>query len=222
MRITHSIAAFAAAILVTQAAYAQAPAAAAARPASSPVTGGVAIVDMTYIFEKYSGFQSKKDALQKDITLAEQELKSMQQQMQALAERLKDYKPNTPDYNAIEEELAKRNAEGQVKMQKQKKEFLAREAKMFYSIYQEVSEEIKVFSERNGVNLVLRFTGDPVDIDDPQQVVKELNKGVVYYSASIDITPHILEQLNRRQPRTTQPAAPTARPAARPAAPRTR
>ena len=220
MRITHLIAAFAATVLVTQAAFAQAP---AARPAATtPIAGGVAIVDMTYIFEKYSGFQSKKDALQKDITLAEQELKSMQQAMQTLAERLKDYKPNTPDYNAIEEELAKRNAEGQVKMQKQKKEFLGREAKMFYSIYQEVSDEIKVFAERNSINLVLRFTGDPVDVDDPQQVVKELNKGVVYYSASIDITPHILEQLNRRQPRTAPPVVPTARPAARPAAPRPR
>ncbi len=121
MRITHLIAALAATVLVTQAAFAQ-PAPPAQRSASTPVVGGVAIVDMTYIFEKYSGFQSKKDALQKEITLAEQELKSMQQQMQALAERLKDYKPNTPDYNAIEEELAKRNAEGQVKMQKQKKE----------------------------------------------------------------------------------------------------
>jgi outer membrane protein len=213
------IAALAATVLVTQAAFAQAP---VARSASTPIAGGVAIVDMTYIFEKYSGFQSKKDALQKDISLAEQELKSMQQAMQALAERLKDYKPNTPDFNAIEEELAKKNAEGQVRMQKQKKEFLGREAKMFYSIYQEVSEEIKTFAERNGINLVLRFTGDPVDVDDPQQVVKELNKGVVYYSASIDITPHILEQLNRRQPRTAQPVVPTARPAARPAAPRPR
>lgn len=221
MKITHTIAALAATVLVTHSAWAQAT---VARPASTPVAGGVAIVDMTYIFEKYAGFQSKKDALQKDINLAEQDLKMMQEQMKALAERLKDYKPNTPDYNAIEEELAKRNAEGQVKMQKQKKEFLAREAKMFYSVYQEVSEEIKMFAERSGINLVLRFTGDPVDIDDPQQVVKELNKGVVYYSPSIDITPHILESLNRRQPRTQQPAPPTARaPAAtRPAAPRPR
>jgi outer membrane protein len=220
VKITHTLALWVAAVLLTQSANAQG----VARPASSATPNGVAIVDMTYVFEHYDGFQSRKLALQRDIERAEQQLKVMQDEMKGLVERLKDYKAGTDDYKQIELELAKRNANGNVLMQTQKKDFLEREAKMFYTIYQEVSEEIKTFSERNGINLVLRFTGDPVDVDDPQQVVKELNKGVVYYSPSIDITPNILEQLKRRQPRTTAqqpPAGPTAtRPVTRAPVPR--
>lgn len=209
MKITHSLVLGIALVLSTASALAQQP----ARPASTPAPGGVAIVDMTYIFEHYEGFQSRKVSLQRDIDRAEQQLKMLQEEMKGLAERMKEHKAGTEEYKSIELELAKRNANGNIMVQTQKKEFLMREAKLFYTIYQEVSEEIKTFAERNGINLVLRFTGDPVDIDDPQQVVKELNKGVVYYSPSIDITPFILEQLKRRQPRATtaaQPGAPGA------------
>lgn len=217
MRIWHSLAAIAATVCMAenapgQPAPAQQPPQVRTAPAQSP--SHVAVIDMTDIFEKYSGFQSRKVALQREIDKAEGELKSMQDVMKNLAEQLKELKPGAPEFKRIEEELAKLNAQAQLKMQLQKKEFLDREAKMFYTTYQEVMDEVKVFCERNLISLVLRFTGEPVDIDDPQQVVKELNKGVVYYNQSIDITQHILRQLERRQPRQPTPTA--ARQPARP------
>lgn len=217
MKIWHPLAAVAATVFLAHSAFGQ-PAPAQqpppARPASSSSPSPIAVIDMTNIFEKYAGFQSRKAVLQREIDKAEGELKSMQDVMKNLMEQLKEHNPGTPDYKRIEEELAQRNAQAQLKMQLQRKDFTEREAKMFYATYQEVMEEVKVFCERYGINLVLRFAGEPTDTNDPQQVVKELNKGVVYYHQSIDITPHILRQLERRQPR--QPAPTAARQPARP------
>ena len=101
----------------------------------------------------------------------------------------------------MEEELAKKAAELNLRVSIQKKDFLEQEAKIYYNVYQEVIDCVKYHCDTNGVSLVLRFNGDPIDRNDPQEVLKELNKSVLYYNRAIDITPIILEKLNSYQPK---------------------
>jgi hypothetical protein len=63
--------------------------------------------------------------------------------------------------------------------------------------------------------MVMRFNGDPVDVDKPDSVLSFINKPVVYYDKSRDITPIILDSLIKRS------GAPAAgiRTGARPVAP---
>jgi hypothetical protein len=77
-----------------------------------------------------------------------------------------------------------------------------------------------VYAERNGISLVLRFNGKPVDANNRDAIRSELFKTVLYNSPSIDITDAILAEMNRGAavpPTATRPAGPTA---TRPAAPR--
>ena len=46
--------------------------------------------------------------------------------------------------------------------------------------------------------MVLRFNGDPVDVDKPDSVLSYINKPVVWYDKSRDITPIILDSLVKR------------------------
>ena len=160
---------------------------------------GVAIIDLTYIFENHPGFQARRDAMRHEVEQAEEEVKVRREEMRKLAERLEGFRPGTPEYKQLEEELSRRSADLNVSTQLKKKDFLLSESKMYYTVYQEVLDEVRFYAERNGVNLVLRFNGDPIDTNKPEEVLKELNKSVVYYNTSIDITPIILEQLKRRQ-----------------------
>jgi len=171
---------------------------------------GIAIIDLAYIFKNYPRFQAMKDDMKRDVDRVENELKSMRDEIEKLGTRLNEYPKGTPEYKELETHLANRQAELNVKVQLQKKDFLQREAKIYFNVYQEVMDEVKYYAERNHITLVLRFNGDEIDTNDPQDVLKELNKAVVYYNKAIDITPIIRDELLRRQPAAPRGPAPQA------------
>ena len=161
----------------------------------------VAILDLTYIFKNHTRFQQMSNDMRRDVEAAENALKNDREAYRKLTEKLEKYKRGTPEYRAMEEELAKRAAELNLQVNIQKKDFLEQEAKIYYTVYQEVIDCVKYYSDTSGMALVLRFNGDPIDRNDPQEVLKELNKSVIYYNRAIDITPIILEELNSYQPK---------------------
>lgn len=166
--------------------------------------GPVAILDLTYIFKNHARFQAMTEAMRAEVDAAEKQLSAERDAMQNLAKNLEQYKRGTPEFKQIEEELIKRQNDLQLKVNLQKKTFLEQEAKIYYTIYQEVNDHVRYFADTNGISLVLRFNGDPIDRNDPQEVLKELNKSVIYYNRAIDITPIILEKLSQAAPSRPQ------------------
>ncbi|HVX11742.1 MAG TPA: OmpH family outer membrane protein [Pirellulales bacterium] len=156
----------------------------------------VAIIDLAYIFNNHVRFKGLSDELRRDVEAAENELKSNKQSLQKMAEQLESFNRNSPEYRQTEEDITKRSADLQVQVQLQKKSFFEREAKIYYTVYQEIMEQVKYHSDKHGIVLVMRFNGDPLDENDPQGIQKELNKAVLYYNKVIDITPIILDAVN--------------------------
>ena len=160
----------------------------------------VAILDLTYIFKNHLRFQQMSDGMRRDVEAAENALKGERETYRKMTEQLETYRKGTPEFKAMEEQLAEKAAKLNLQVSIQKKDFLEQEAKIYYNVYQEITEHVRYYSEQHGIALVLRFNGDPVDRNDPQEVLKELNKSVLYYNRSIDITPVILEEINRKAP----------------------
>jgi Skp family chaperone for outer membrane proteins len=187
-----------------------APAGATSAFAQQRTTGAapqVAIIDLSYIFSNHVKFKGLSDELRRDVEAAENELKQNKASLQKMAERLEELNRNSPDYRQLEEDIAKRSADLSVQVQLQKKEFFEKEAKIYYTVYQEIMEQVKYHADKHGIALVMRFNGDPLDENDPQGIQKELNKAVLYYNKMIDITPIILDAVNppRARPSTTTP-----------------
>ncbi|HET6880797.1 MAG TPA: OmpH family outer membrane protein [Pirellulales bacterium] len=178
-----------------------------AQPRSTGSAPQVAIIDLAYIFNNHVKFKALSDELRRDVEAAENELKQNKSSLQKMAERLEELNRNSPDYRQLEEDIAKRSADLSVQVQLQKKEFFEKEAKIYYTVYQEIMEQVKYHADKHGIALVMRFNGDPLDENDPQGIQKELNKAVLYYNKTIDITPIILDAVNppRSRPTTTSP-----------------
>jgi hypothetical protein len=72
---------------------------------------------------------------------------------------------------------------------------------------------VNEYAKRNNIGMVMRFNGEPVDANQREQVMRDINKQVVMQN-NIDITPDVLQLLNRdSQARTAaQPANNTAFP----------
>ena len=181
------------AITTTQA---QAP---AQRPAAGQAASqhGIAVIDITFILDNHPRLKVATEAFKRDVEAVGKQLKGEQDGIVKSAERLKTFKPGSPDFKKLEEELAQKQSDLKVKASLQEKEFAERESKMYLAHYQEVTNLVKVYAERNGISLVLRFNGAPVDVNNRDAIKAELFKTVMYNDPAIDITDPILAELKR-------------------------
>lgn len=191
----------------------QAPPRVVSRPAG--MSGAIALLDVSYIFEKHARFKMMMNDMKSDVERAEAEVQAERETIRKLIERLEQFR-GTQDYKAMEEEVAKRQGDLAVRIQLQKKEFLQREARIYHTVYQEILQEVEYFCSTNGIEMVLRFNGDAVDVERPDSVLAFINRPVVWYSKDRDITGYILKALNDRALQATGPAPGGTRPAPTP------
>ncbi len=181
-------------------------------PATAAAGHGIAVIDVTYILENYARLKQDGEKFKADVENTGKRFQAEQEAIVKSAERLKTLKAGSPDYKKLEEELAQKSSDLKVKASLEEKNFAEQESQMYLAAYRQLSHVVRVFSERNGISLVLRFNGKPVDANNRDAIRAEMFKTVLYNSPSIDITDAILAELNR-----AAAAPPTA---ARPGVPR--
>ena len=86
---------------------------------------------------------------------------------------------------------------------------------IYHNVYQEIWQATDYFCKQHGIDMVLRFNGEPVDVQRPDSVLTFINRPVVWYDPGLDITDAILQDVNRP---AANPAA-ADRAAAQPAEP---
>jgi hypothetical protein len=111
-------------------------------------------------------------------------------------EQLKGFNVGTPEYKKLEAEVAKAQGDFSVNAQLQKKDFMDREAKVYLQVYGEIERAVSQFARDNGIAVVHRFDGEPVDATDRNRILGNITKPIVYYDPQIDITPDVLRMLN--------------------------
>jgi hypothetical protein len=123
-------------------------------------------------------------------------LREDRKQIGQLEERLKTLQVGSPDYKQLDEEVTRQKADFNLKATKHRKDFMDREAKIYYQAYLEVNDAVKYYAQRQGLGMVLRFNGDPIDPNRREEIVRGISNAVVFQNG-IDITPYILEAVNR-------------------------
>ena len=157
---------------------------------------GIAVVDISYIFKNYKRHQATIEAMKQEMTSTEAELKAESEKIRQMEEQRNAYNASAPEYKQLDEELARSIAEFKLKMDRLRKDFMEREAKMYYQAYLEVSKSVEGYAMSHEIGLVIRFNGDKVDGTSREAVLREINKTVVFQN-QIDITPDILALVNR-------------------------
>jgi Skp family chaperone for outer membrane proteins len=179
------------------------------QPAAGQPSPGqnIALLDVTYIFKNHAGFKAEMERMKADVQAAEGNIKAQRDKLAKVAEDMQNYRKGTPEYKAAEEQLANGQAKMSLDVQRQKKDFLQKEAAIYNSVYQEIFRVTDYYCKQNGIDLVIKFNGDPVDVDQPDSVLAYINKPVVWYQQRLDITLPVLTQLNGRAPVNPGPAA---------------
>jgi Skp family chaperone for outer membrane proteins len=169
---------------------------AAARPASG-ATPKIVVIDINHIYKNFNRFKQRMEAHNAEIQKAKDGFKTEAEEIQRLSEQLSQYQKDSPDYRNLEEQVTKRQGEFTARAQLQEKSFLEQRANIYYETYLEIQKELQYFTQKYGIELVLRFNREQPDHNNWQSVATAVNAGIVFQN-NLDITEPILNLLNQR------------------------
>ena len=88
---------------------------------SAPPPGGIAFLDIPKLFKSHARFNELNADLKADMTKAETAMKGEIDFVNRMMEDLKQYKPGSEEYSTREQEIARRRADMNVRLQLQRK-----------------------------------------------------------------------------------------------------
>lgn len=167
---------------------------------------GIAVVDISAIFKRHARFKATMENMKKEMESIEAELKADREKIAQAEQARNGYNAGSAEYKRMDEEVARMMAEFNLKMGRLRKDFLEREAKVYYQTYLEIVNAVEYYAKRQNIGMVLRFSGESIDPNRREDVLREINKPVVYQD-QIDITGDVLAILNRDSQAGAVPAA---------------
>jgi Skp family chaperone for outer membrane proteins len=164
------------------------------RPAAGPA---IALLDVSYLFKNLNRFKALREDMNNEYRSSEAEAKAEYDAIARLNQGLQEFHVGTPDYKSREAEIARRQADWTAKFDLRKKELMRKNAKIYYVVYKEICDATNYYMQQHGIDMVVQFNGDPTDPEQPDSVMKFVTRPVIAYRSDMDITPAVLQYLNR-------------------------
>ena len=180
-------------------------------PAPQAPRGGTGLVDVSEIMKHSTRFNQSMDRLKQEYESKALELKKEGERGNQLTEELRKLAPNSPERKQLEQQILKLRADYELSGKKVTEDIRDNESKIVLGMMGDLKGELERFARASGVQLILRNDPTPPELTDPRMILQEIHKPIVYQSGA-DVTPAILEAMNRGAP----PAARTGRAVAPP------
>jgi Skp family chaperone for outer membrane proteins len=167
--------------------------------APRPSGTNVAVLDISLVFEHYPAFQEQMTELKTQVEQFEAFLKKAQADLLKEREKLQDFAAGSEKFKELEEKITHDNTDLRLKMEHQRREFLEREARIYYDGYAQVYNVVSTLAQRNDIKLVLRFSSDSMKADDRNSVLQSVNRPVIFQNR-LDITNLVIKALGGEPP----------------------
>ncbi len=173
---------------------------AAQRPAGPQAPrDGIALLDTYTVIQNSTRIKQSKEAFDVEFQAKKEVLKKEGERGQQLSEKFRTLPPNSPEREKLEREIMKMKADFELEGKKFERESQEKEVKVFYSLSREIHDELDRYAQANGIQLILRADPAPPNLVEPQAVAQYVRK-VIVYQRGLDVSPPILEAVNRRGP----------------------
>tara|TARA_R110002049_G_scaffold47902_2_gene138494 strand:- start:31406 stop:32029 length:624 start_codon:yes stop_codon:yes gene_type:complete len=160
----------------------------------------IAVVDVAYIFKNHPGIKSQVSTVESNLKNYDAELTAKRDALKAEAERLKAFKPGSPDYIAQEEKVASMDSKLRLDMARKRKELADAEARIYYENYQRIAAGVKFLANHYKINLVLRYNSEDMDLEKGDSVIRGVMKNVVYHDDALNMTKGVMQYLDKTIP----------------------
>ncbi|MDG2468581.1 MAG: OmpH family outer membrane protein [Pirellulaceae bacterium] len=157
--------------------------------------GLVTVLDVAKVFENHPTFKAKMNALKNEVGGFQ---KSVRDQVTELTKRRQnlpqELKIGSAEFKKAEETLARQEADLKITTSQTEREFMDKEAKLYYNTYLEVQNLVAGFAKANNISLVLRFDSSNIDKSNRASVSSGVNRFIVYQE-QLDLTDLIIKEV---------------------------
>ena len=166
-------------------------------------SGLVAILDVAKVFKENQSFDSQMSAIKAEADRLKGKVTQEQEAIKQRAQQVTQYDLGSPERNKLEAELEQEQTALRTKARQAEADLLNREARVYYETYQKMQTVVSSLASQNGISLVLRFDSEDIDPTNRGEVIKGVNRAVVYHR-QLDLTRMVATAMNG-----SQAAAPT-------------
>lgn len=157
----------------------------------------VAVVDVAKIFKENAAIRQEVEAIENELKAFQGEITAERERLQQTAAKLKQLKVGTPDYAALEEQLASMDSKLRLKVNRKRQELADAEAKIYYKNYQKIAAAVEKIASYNKIDLVLRYNSEDMQLEKAESVIRGVMKTIVYHSNELDMTPIVMQFLDK-------------------------
>lgn len=161
-------------------------------------SGAIGLLDVSRVLKSYPPFLDSIAEMKLDVEKAEEGLKQEKSELENLVAQLKIHPIGTDEHTTLEDRITTLKNELASSVARQKRDFLRREARVYHDAYREVVGQSEQYARQNGIVLVLRFSVEEANVNDPASVLKQINGPIVWYDKDRDITEAVLQRLIER------------------------
>ncbi|WP_437188528.1 OmpH family outer membrane protein [Planctomicrobium sp. SH668] len=170
---------------------------------AAPQPHQIGLIDMAHIFKNYEKFKDQTSGLQKLAEEAEAKAQAMMEEGKSGQAKLAQLAPGSAEYTQVENSLIKLKTELETFRQVEQQKIVRQQAEVYKTIYLEVQDVVDRYATHYKYTLVMRFNRAEVGAaGDPQAVIQNMNRQVVFHQQKDDITDPILKFLNDNYKKT--------------------
>jgi len=153
------------------------------------------VLDVAKVFKQNRAFESRMQSIKSTADQLKAEIQQKQEAIKQEALGLKDFEVGSPERNQMEGALEQKQAGLRTEARQAEMDLLSKEAKVYYETYQQMQAVLKSLSSQHGISLVLRFDSEEIDPTNRGEVIKGVNRAIVYQE-KLDLTTMVIGQMS--------------------------
>lgn len=158
----------------------------------------ICLVDISKVFKANKAFNDQMAALKTEADQFQAKLQAAQQTLAQKTEELRKLDAASAEYQSAENELAQMSAKWEVDRRAKLRDLMQRESSLHLDTYVLINQLIGDYCTENQVPIVIRFSSEPMQLEDPESIMQAFNNSVIYFSPQHDITDQIIQRMAQR------------------------
>ena len=157
----------------------------------------IVLCDLVKVFKGSQKFAALQEEVKGEIRQSRKKVAEMAKELSRLKIDLRNFSRGSSAYEETQDEISDLTAKIKKFAEKQKRLLEKRAAEIYLDVYRDVKNEVKKFSKANGIRLVQRYSGEPINSTDSKKMLSGINRQILYADVR-DITEDIIKALNRQ------------------------
>lgn len=155
----------------------------------------IAVINLDKVFNNYKKHAERLQPVSESAKELNESVQVRQVEIETAANQLRKAMPGTPEQQRLVQQIQKLRADMEVFLNAERQKIQKREVSALISTQKDVDEQIKKLCKERGLKLVLRQNSAPEENQPLQEVIKNLNRDVIYQDG-LDITDDVIKALN--------------------------